>query len=147
MFNWYALEDDKGFAGMKADTTVDVCDSFSSEGGINPGEAVVRGTDKAKQIKTATESDTAIIGVAVHTYKDIPNSGKYFEEGYSVSVMTFGDIYVLAGGDVEAGDKAKISIGADGEMVFVKATSGGIEGFTFLDSGAEGDFVRLRIRK
>ena len=52
MFNWYAVENDKAFAGMKADSTLDVCDSFASEGGVNPGECVIRGTDKARQIKT-----------------------------------------------------------------------------------------------
>ena len=94
---------------MKADTTFDVCDSFASEGGINPGEPVIRGTDKAKQVKTATVDDIdKIIGVAVHTHKDIPDSGKYFEDGYCLSVMTFGDIYVVAGADFEAGNSVTI---------------------------------------
>ena len=148
MFNWYAVENDKAFAGMKADSTLDVCDSFASEGGVNPGECVIRGTDKARQIKTATVEDVdKIIGVAVHNHKDITDSEKYFEEGYSVSVMTFGDIYVVLGGDVEAGDKVTITVSDEGEMLYTKAESGGIEGFTFLDSGAEGEVVRIRIRK
>ena len=148
MFNWYG-EQEKAFAGMKADSTLDVCDSFASEGGINPAECVIRGTDKAKQIKTATVADISkIIGVAVHAHKDIPESGKYFEDGYSVSVMTFGDIYVMLGGDVEAGDAVTITINDEGEMFYTKATeTDAIEGFTFLDSGAEGEVVRIRIRK
>lgn len=125
MLNWYGSEYDKAFAGMKADSAFDVCDSYASEGGINPGEAVIRGTDKVRQIKTATVADVdKIIGVAVHNHKDIPESGKYFEDGYSVSVMSFGDIYVLAGGEVTAGDGVTISIDSEGEMSFVKATSG-----------------------
>lgn len=148
MFNWYARENDKAFAGMKADSSIDVCESFASEGGVNPGEAVIRGTDKAKQIKTATVEDVnKIIGVAVHNHKEITDSEKYFEEGYSVSVMTFGDIYVVAGGDVEAGDKVTITIDSEGEMFYTKAENGGIEGFTFLDNGTEGEVVRIRIRK
>ncbi len=57
--------------------------------------------------------------------------------------MTFGDIYVLLGGEVEAGDKVTITIDDEGEMLYTKAISGGIEGFTFLDSGAEGEVVRI----
>ena len=30
MFNFYAQESDKGFPGMKANVTVDVCDSFAA---------------------------------------------------------------------------------------------------------------------
>ncbi len=145
--NWYR-DNEKGFAGMKADATLDVCDSFASEGGIDAGEAVIRGTDKAKQVKTATTSDIAkIIGIALHTHKEIPATGKYYEEGYCLPVMTFGDVYVKAGGDVTAGDKVSIAI-VDEEMTYVKATSSNaIEGFTFLDSGSEGEIVRVRIRK
>ena len=149
MFNWYALETDKGFAGMKADVTVDVIDSFSSEDGINPGEPVIRGTDPAKQVKTAAVGDVnKIIGIAIHTHKDLPISGKYYEEGYCLPVMTFGDVYVVAGGDVKAGDGVGLSTNDDGEIVYVKAAaSGGIEGFTFLDNAGEGELVRVRIRK
>lgn len=145
--NWYR-DNKKGFAGMKAGATLDVCDSFASEGGIDAGEAVIRGTDKAKQVKTATTSDIAkIIGIALHTHKEIPATGKYYEEGYCLPVMTFGDVYVKAGGDVTAGDNVTITIN-NGEMTYVKATSSNaIEGFTFLDSGSEGEIVRVRIRK
>ena len=44
VFEWYASEDAKGFPGMKADSTTHVIDSLMSEGGINPGDVVIRGT-------------------------------------------------------------------------------------------------------
>ncbi len=149
-FNFYALEQEKGYPGMKADVTVDVVDSFASEGGIDPGEPVVRGTDPAKQVKAvASAADAAnIIGIAVHTHK-APNDGaKYYEDGYCLSVMTFGDIYVEAGGDVVAGGAVAIAV-ADGAAKYVAAGDGAttVAGMTYLESGSEGDIVAVRIRK
>ena len=150
MFNFYALEQDKGYPGMKADVTVDVVDSFASEGGIDPGEAVIRGTDPQKQVKAVASADdiAKVIGIAVHTHKDPVEGGKYYEEGYCLSVMTFGDIYVQAGGDVTAGDAVAIEIGTDGPVFVASGGSGtDVAGMTYLESGAEGDIVAVRIRK
>lgn len=158
-FNFYALEQDKGFPGMKADVTVDVVDSFASEGGIDPGEAVIRGTDPQKQVKAvAVAADVAeIIGIAVHTHKDPVEGGKYYEDGYCLPVMTFGDVYVEAGGDVTAGGAVAIIVGDDGPIFVAHgatATVGGstvtatdVNGMTYLESGSEGDIVAVRIRK
>lgn len=149
MFDWYTRNYTEGFPGMKADTTVDVCDSFVSEGGINPGEAVVRGTDPAKQVKTATATDAAnVIGIAVHTHKDVPETREYYEDGCNFSVMTFGDIYVEVAGDVIAGTTAALKT-ANGKTIWTSTTDGGtaVAGMTYLDSGNEGEIVRVRIRK
>jgi len=146
---WYAIENEKGHPGMKGDTAVDVCDSFASEGGINPGEAVIRGTDPAGQVKTAAATDAAnVIGVAIHTHKDPSESGKYYEEGYCLPVMTFGDVYVEVSGSVTAGTPAALKT-ANGKTVWTSTTDGGtaVTGMTYLDSGDEGEFVRVRIRK
>lgn len=149
-FNFYALEQAKGFPGMKADVTVDVVDSFASEGGIDPGEAVIRGTDPQKQVKAVASADDVakVIGIAVHTHKGPVEGGKYYEEGYCLSVMTFGDIYVQAGGDVTAGDAVAIEIGADGPIFVASGGTGtDVAGMTYLESGVEGDIVAVRIRK
>ena len=146
---WYAIENEKGHPGMKGDTAVDVCDSFVSEGGVNPGEAVIRGTDPAAQVKTGTATDAAkVIGIAVHTHKDVPETGKYYEDGYCLPVMTFGDIYVEVAGSVTAGTAAALKT-ANGETVWTSTTDSGtaVSGLTYLDSGDEGEFVRVRIRK
>ncbi len=146
-FTWYADQDAVGVPGMKADTAVDVVDSFAAEAGINPGEVVIHGTnaDQVKAAATATDGAKGI-GIALHVHRE-PASGKYYEAGYEVPVLTSGDVYVKAGGDVTAGDKADIAIGDDGEMTFTK--TGGtntVPGVTFLDAGTKGDIVRVRVR-
>lgn len=114
-FQWYQYEQPVAIPGMKADASVDVVDSFCAEAAMNPGEAVVRGTidGQAKPVATAGDISNAI-GVAVHTHKDYDGTGAYYEEGYCVPVMTFGDVYVAVGSAVVAGGQAAIVIGADG---------------------------------
>lgn len=152
-FTWYKQESAPAFAGMKGDISFDVCDSFASEGGVNPGEAVIRGTDAAFQCKAAsTTGDGAkVIGIAVHVHREpATGSNKYYEAGYCLPVMSFGDVYVKAGGDVTAGDAVAVVLATG---VFVKnpsTTTAGtekIDGMTFIDSGASGDLVRIRVRK
>lgn len=153
MFDFYAENQAKGFPGMKANTTVDTVDSFASEGGVNPGEPVVRGTDPEKQVKTAASTEGAkVIGIAVHTHKEPNEGGKYYEEGYSVPVMTSGDVYVEAGSDVTAGDEAAIDV-VSGNLAFVAKDATGdttyrsaLPNVTFMENGSEGDIVRVRIR-
>ena len=113
VFTWYADEDRPGIAGMKADTTVDVVDSYAAESSVMPGDAVIRGTEEntVKSVTAATDG-TKVIGIALHKHYD-PEIGCY-PAGTAVDVMTSGDVYVTAG--------------------------------TFLDSGAKGDVVRIRIR-
>ena len=155
-FQWYQQEMPVAIPGMKADATTDVIDSFAAEGGINPGELVIRGTDAAKQCKavgTAGDGEKAI-GVAVHTHKNYDGTGAYYEDEYNVPVMTFGDIYVEAGDDsIAAGGQAFVAISATTAGTTVSYVSGGegaesLPGMTYLtDAGAEGDMVVLRIRK
>ena len=160
MFDFYATEQGKGFPGMKADVVNDDVFSFASEGGVNPGEPVIRGTDPDKQVKTASaEGDGAkVIGVAVHTHKDPNETGKYYEDGYCLPVMFKGDVYVEVGDDVTAGDGAGIILGDDG-VIWTKAgatieagdgesaTAESVPGASYLESGSEGDIVALRIMK
>lgn len=152
-FNFYGNQE-KAIPGMKADTTVDTVDTFASEGGVNPGEPVIRGTDKEKQVKTAASTEGAsVIGIAVHTHKEPNESGKYYEAGYPVPVMTSGDIYVEAGSDVNAGDEVALDKVSDVLAYVAKDATGDttyrstLPACHFLDSGSEGDLVRVRIRK
>ena len=63
-------------------------------------------------------------------------------------VLTFGDVYVVAGGDVAAGDKADAAVAEDGSISFTKSAGANtIPGAVFLDAGSKGDIVRLRIRQ
>ncbi len=152
-FTWYGYDDAPAFAGMKADNSVDVCDSFASEGGVNPGDVVVRGTDTQKQCKVpaAVTSTDTILGIAVHVHREPPEQGvAYYEDGYVLPVMSFGDIYVVAGGDVKAGDPVAVTIDK-GKVTYSKGTKSEsantiVSGLTFLDDGAKDDIVRVRVR-
>lgn len=152
-FTWYGYDDAPAFAGMKADNSVDVCDSFASEGGVNPGDVVVRGTDTQKQCKVpaAVTSTDTILGIAVHVHREPPEQGvAYYEDGYVLPVMSFGDIYVVAGGDVKAGDPVAVTIDK-GKVTYSKGTKSDsantiVPGLTFLDDGAKNDLVRIRVR-
>lgn len=149
MFNYYAENQDKGFPGMKANTTVDTVDSFASEGGVNPGDPVIRGTDPEKQVKAASVANDGakVIGIAVHTHKDPNETGAYYEDGYCLPVMTSGDIYVLAGDDCTAGGGVYVTF-VDGKASFSDTKEGAeaVSSMIFMESGTEGDIVRVRIR-
>lgn len=142
-FTWYQQGMAPGFPGMKANTTADVVDSFACEGGVNPGEPVVRGTDPEHQAKKAAASGKPI-GIALHIHKEPPESDAeaYFPDGYSLSILTSGDVWVTAGGDVAAGDP----VAYDTTKGFVKGAETTPSGNMFLTSGAANDVVRVRIR-
>lgn len=74
----------------------------------------------------------------------------YYEDGYVLPVMSFGDIYVVAGGDVKAGDPVAVTIDK-GKVTYSKGTKSDsantiVPGLTFLDDGAKDDIVRMRVR-
>lgn len=123
-FQWYQYEQPLGIPGMKADASVDVCDSFCAEVSMNPGEAVIRGTldGQAKPVAAAADISN-VIGVAVHTHKEYEGIGAYYEEGYCLPVMTFGDVYVAVGNTVTAGGQAALVVGADGPMWVASGTT------------------------
>lgn len=151
-FQWYQYEQPVAIPGMKADSSVDVLDSFCAEVAMNPGEFVIRGTDTANQIKPAAQASDAAnaIGVAVHTQKDYEGEGAYYKVGDSVPVMTFGDVYVEVGDTVTAGAQAGLVAGQGGTLSVTVASASsavGVAGATFLANGVEGDIVPLRIRK
>ena len=68
LFDWYSYGQEKAVAGMKADSTVDVVDSYASEGAIAVGKAVELGTDPAKQVK-ASVTAANVIGISIFEQK------------------------------------------------------------------------------
>lgn len=148
IFNWYG-DDAPGICGMKADATIDTVDSYpAAENGVNPGEPLVFADDEAKTVRTATADEASkMIGIAVHVHRE-PHT-PYYEAGYAVPVMTMGDIWVRAMGDVKANDSVGIAIDDETKEVgFVSGTDSNMSfGFTFLDNGEKGDLVRVRIRQ
>ena len=99
-FNWYSYGQPIGVAGMKADSTVDVIDSFAAEGAIKAGAVVERGTDPAKQVK-ASVTAANVIGVAI--FENKVEETPLYPDKYAVPVMTFGDVYVEVADAVTAG--------------------------------------------
>lgn len=146
--NWYAQGMDKGFPGMKAGTAVDIVRGFAAEGGMNSGDPVIRGTDPGSQVKavTAAADAASVIGIAVHTHREPQEP--YYEEGYSVPVMTAGDIYIKVAGDVVAGTKAALLADDQGKIGYVKsgtASAVDLPNVVYLDSGVAGDIVAVHI--
>ena len=148
-FEWYQQGMPVAIPGMKADSTIDVVDSFCAEAALNPGAAVVRGTGDQQVKPVSVAGDvTNVIGIAVHTHKDYSGEGAYYEEGYCLPVMTFGDVYVEVGGTVAAGGQVAMTV-TDGVAAFVASGTGAtdVAGMTYLASGVKGDIVPVRIRK
>ena len=148
-FEWYQQNMPIAIPGMKADSTIDVVDSFLAETALNPGNAVIRGTGDQQVKPVAAAADIAnVIGIAVHTHKDYSGTGAYYEEGYCLPVMTFGDVYVEVGGTVTAGGAVAMTV-TDGVAAFVASGEGAtnVTGMTYLASGVKGDIVPVRIRK
>ena len=148
-FDWYQQNMPSAIPGMKADSTIDVVDSFCAETALNPGDAVIRGTG-AQQVKPVSAAgDIAnVIGIAVHTHKDYSGEGAYYEKGYCLPVMTFGDVYVEVGGTVAAGGQVAMKV-TNSVAAFVASGDGAtnVTGMTYLASGVKGDIVPVRIRK
>ena len=148
-FDWYQQGMPVAIPGMKADSTLDVVDSFCAEAALNPGAAVVRGTGDQQVKPVSAAGDIAnVIGIAVHTHKDYSGEGAYYEKGYCLPVMTFGDVYVEVGGTVAAGGQVAMKV-TNGKAEFVASGEGAtnVTGMTYLASGVKGDIVPVRIRK
>ena len=139
-FNWYSYGQDKAVVGMKADSTVDVIDSFAAEGAIGVGKAVERGTDPAKQVK-ASVTASKVIGIAIFENK-VDETPLYPDE-YAVPVCTFGDVWVEVSESVTAGAGVYLSTaGAWGS-----STGSAVSGMTYLTSAGSGELAIVRIRK
>lgn len=138
-FEWGAEGNAPGYAGMKADATADVVDSFACEGGCEPGDLVMRGTGE-RQAKKA-EAGGKPLGVVVHVHKE-PEAGAYYPEGYALSIMTSGDIWVAAGDTVAAGDP----VAYDAAKGYTKGTETAASGNMFLTGGEAGEVVKIRVR-
>lgn len=141
--NWYGYEDAKGFPGMKATSVVDTVESFAAEGALVPGTFVTRGTDKENQVKSISGASDIPVGVVAHTHHE---PGYVYDDGSTVPVMVSGEIYVKVDGNVSAGEHAYIdATGKIGGSTLPSGTE--VQNVRFMESGTEGEIVRLRIVK
>lgn len=139
-FNYFSYGQDVAVIGMKADSTVDVIDSYAGEGAINVGKAVELGTDPEKQVK---ESVTAanVIGIAIFEQK--ADETPLYPDGYAVPVCTSGDVWVEVSETVTAGASVYLSTaGAWGS-----STGSAVSGMTYLTSAGVGELAIIRVRK
>lgn len=139
-FSWYQQGMAPAFPGMKANTTLDIVDSFACEGGCNPGDLVMPGTDKEKQAKVVAAADDKAIGIVLHEHHEPRDP--YFADGESVSVLTSGDVYVQVAADVAAGDAVAFEVGTG----YIKGTETAPSGNVYLKGADAGDIVPARIR-
>ena len=145
-FNWYQYGQDKAVEGMKADSTIDVIDSYAAEGTVYAGNVVERGTDPGTQVAASTTAAN-VIGVAIFEQKAqfawvSPGTPVEYPEGYAVPVCTFGDVYVKVDADVTAGDGAYIN--ATGG--FTDSTGTAVSGMTYMTSAAADELAVVRVR-
>ncbi|WP_270374973.1 structural cement protein Gp24 [Marinicauda sp. Alg238-R41] len=109
-------------------------------GGIGFGKAVFQGTADGEITETAsalfvgvTVKDVTVDNATADTYALTANAG----------VLESGVIWVTAGDAVTAG--AAVSVAADGNFEADASGNQTIDAI-FLDSGSDGDLVRIRVR-
>ena len=141
-FNWYSYCQAVAIEGMKADSTIDVIDSFASEDGVAPGQVVERGTDPDKQVK-ASVTAANVIGIAI--FENKAEETPLYPEGYAVPVCTFGDVWVKVIDDVVAG--AGVYIDTDGKFTNDDDADGtAVTGMTYMTSAGAGELAVVRVR-
>ena len=141
-FAWYTYGQPVGVEGMKADSTVDVIDSFASEGGVEPGQVVERGTDPQKQVSASVTAGN-VIGIAI--FENKAQESPFYPEGYAVPVCTFGDVWVKVIDDVVAGAGAYID--TDGKFTNEDDADGtAVAGMTYMTSAGAGELAVVRVR-
>lgn len=138
-FTFWSAEQAPGYAGMKADSTVDVIDSYPvATAGINAGVPVMRGTDPNTIVLGTTAAN--VIGISVHTHKI--NETPYYPVGYTAPVCSFGDVWVKVEAAVTAG--SKVYIDASGN--FTDSTGTAVAGMTYLTSAGADELAVVRVR-
>ena len=148
-FNWYSYGQDKAVVGMKADSTIDVIDSFAAEGTVYAGQVVERGTDPATQVAASTTAAN-VIGIAIFENKaqfawEAPGTPIDYPEGYAVPVCTFGDVWVEVIDDVVAG--AGVYIDTDGKFTNEDDADGtAVTGMTYMTSAGANELAVVRVR-
>ena len=141
-FNWYSYGQSVAVEGMKADSTIDVIDSFAAESAVAPGQVVERGTDPQKQVAPSVTAAN-VIGIAI--FENKAEETPLYPEGYAVPVMTFGDCYVKVIDDVVAG--AGVYIDTDGKFTNEDDADGtAVTGMTYMTSTGAGDLAVVRVR-
>ena len=141
-FNWYSYGQSVAVEGMKADSTIDVIDSFAAESAVAPGQVVERGTDPQTQVAPSVTAAN-VIGIAI--FENKAEETPLYPEGYAVPVCTFGDVWVKVIDDVVAG--AGVYIDTDGKFTNEDDADGtAVTGMTYMTSAGAGELAVVRVR-
>lgn len=149
--NNYTFDMPLGFAGMIADSSQKVTDSFAAEGVIPYGVAVVRGTDPVNQAKVVTAADDLdnFVGISHSTHMQIQNESgevQYLDKD-TVNVLSFGRVWVNVTEAVTAGTEAQVvATGADAGKFATTGTAVTNKRLTFLTSTTAAGLAVVEIR-
>ena len=125
----YSLYQNAGFKGMLADLTNNDVASYSAESAIVFSMPVMLGTNKEKQVLTATAGATAVgFAVATHAVEQTSAGVAQYAATQTVSVLKKGRIWVETDDAVVAGAVANLKI-SSGKLTD-EAVAAGIEAFT-----------------
>jgi hypothetical protein len=136
-------------AGQLADIRDNVIESFSAQGVIGLGLAVVAGTDKDRQGKLPAAASDVFRGVSV--------ADQALEQGYKTGVVQYADtstVPVLRRGQIWV--TVAVNVSADDAAFFVPTTgqfsntanaaaNGAVPGGVFRSSGTAGGLAKLEI--
>lgn len=141
----YSQNQPIAFAGLLADVTISTVDSFLAEAAIGFGVPVIRGTDKARQVKAVSVAGDAakVIGFTVH---DQCHEQAAFAVKDTVNVLTAGRAWVQVAVAVVAGDAAGVSEVAATKWGKVDATYLAVTGAKFISSAAANGFAIVEIK-
>lgn len=138
-FTYWSAEQAPGYEGMKADSTVDVIDSYPvATAGINAGVPVMRGSDPTTVVLGTTAAN--VIGISVHTHKI--EETPYYPVGYAAPICTFGDVWVKVTKAVTAGSGVYITAAG----AFTDNTGTAVSGMTYLTSAGADELAVVRVR-
>lgn len=140
-FTWYG-DNAPGIPGMVANSTVKTIRSYAAQTGFNAGALLIAGTDPEGQVTPATAASQKPVGVAAYEPDGNVINEYYYPQGATVPVLTYGDIWVAAGGAITAGT----AVGYDIANGFITATETTPSGNVYLTTAAQkGDMVMVHI--
>lgn len=132
-----------GYEGMISSTIPVTLLSREVEVAIGFGKVAVSGS-APKQIIPGTAADQTVIGITVRDQDVSSANTDGFPAQYTARVLNKGEIYVTAGGTATF-DTDVYMVPATGRFVSASTDNLPIPGAKFVDSGVDGDLVRIEL--
>lgn len=135
----------EAFEGMIADQRNTNLISRRATAAIGFGKAALQGS-AVDAIKAADNSAALFIGVTVRDQSTDPSAPDQFKANDEVRLIDQGAVWVLAGENVAAGDRAGYLTASGAFMKATTANVTAIDGARFETTAASGALVKLRLR-